>query len=104
MNRITVSAWRMGLLVMAAISVPGCSDNGTGSENECAPLAMKCEGDVVFRCAPDIERSGHGQYVYVWHETLVCEDDEVFGPATCVESTLPTGRVDAECEYESAED
>lgn len=86
------------------VGVLGCADDGSDAKNECKPLDMRCEGKTVFRCAPDTDLSRHGKYVYVWNETLVCEDDEVFGKATCVESMLPTGRVDAECEYASEED
>lgn len=104
MNRLAAMVLRISLLITAAIGIPGCSDSGPEQRNECAPLAMKCEENVVFRCAPDIDLIRRGEHVYVWHETLVCEDSESLGKATCVESMLETGRVDAECEYESTED
>ena len=92
------------MLAAAAFSALGCSEGDPEPKSECAPLSMKCEGDVVFRCAPDLELIHRGKYVYVWHETLVCEDSEALGKATCVESTIDVGLVDAECEYESTED
>jgi hypothetical protein len=74
----------------------GCGADAGGAD-ECRPLSMRCEGDVLYDCSPDVDLLRQGATVYSWREILVCEDDEVLGPQTCLESALPGGRVRAIC-------
>lgn len=51
-------------------------------------------------CHPDIEWQRKGKTVYVLEEAETCDDDEVLGASSCVETKTSTGRIDAECTYE----
>lgn len=90
----------MRKLAMAAmVAMYGCAGAGPGAADECRPLDMMCDADAVFHCAPDVDLIRRGQHVYIWQELVVCDDDEVLGSMSCIE-TLTGDRVEAECEFD----
>lgn len=75
----------------------GCGADGGGAD-ECRPLDMRCDEDVLYDCSADVDLLRQGRTVYMWRAVLVCEDDDVLGPQTCRESVLRGGRVEAMCD------
>lgn len=96
--RAVLAAARLGATFGALILCACGSSNAP--EDECRPLDTICRGRAIMICHPDIEWQRKGKTVYVLEEAETCDDDEVLGASSCVETKTSTGRIDAECTYE----
>jgi hypothetical protein len=80
---------------------PACASGGVGT-HECRPLDIVCMGKSIMFCHADPELLRQGHTVYVLEEADVCEDDAFFGQGRCVETSLPGGRIEAECVFDKS--